>query len=143
MFARRTTWTLRSRNRSSVVGGELEDLPDAADELRRGVHAASAALDRTGTAGPDAVIEAWLALEAAASSSGTPRRPSQTPTEFTDRLLREHHADAGSVTLLRGLYLRARYSAHPHVSGADVTSARQALTSILDTLGTPDRADAP
>ncbi|RIQ16369.1 DUF4129 domain-containing protein, partial [Jiangella rhizosphaerae] len=83
-----------------------------------------------------AVIAAWLALESAAAGSGAPRDPVQTPTEFTAALLRRHHADEHAVTTLLGLYHRARFAVHPGLGAGDVAAARQALDTVVGTLGT-------
>ncbi|WP_129666495.1 DUF4129 domain-containing protein [Phytoactinopolyspora endophytica] len=131
------------RRRSLITGGELDDLADSADELRKAVRSAGSALDKTDAADPDAIIEAWLALEGAAAGSGAPRQPSQTPSEFTAHLLSRHHADADAIGSLRDLYHRARFSSQPDITAGDVDVARQALATILRTLQTPNRGDTP
>jgi hypothetical protein len=93
--------------------------------LRRGVAAAQRHLDRIPDA-DNAIVEAWLALEAAASSSGVRRRPAETPTEFTADVLRGTAADPAAVAQLLTLYHRARFSA-AGVSRADVTEAGRCL----------------
>lgn len=135
-------WRMRSRfrfarQRSRVVGGEPDPFTDDADELRHAVESASQALHRRRASGSEAIIDAWLALESAAASSGIDRSPAETPSEFTDRLLRHHQADGTAVTQLKRLYHRARFATDPDISDDDVTSAGDALAVILRTLGTP------
>ncbi|WP_162449422.1 DUF4129 domain-containing protein [Phytoactinopolyspora mesophila] len=134
-----------SRQRRNVVGGHLDEFPDHVDELRKAVRTASSALDAQHASGSDAVIEAWLGLEAAAEASGVPRRRSQTPSEFTAGLLRQYHADETATLLLRDLYHRARFAADPNMSARDVEAARTALAAILRTLRPLDHdtVDAP
>lgn len=131
-----------ARHRSLVVGGSLDDALDQANELRKAAETASAALDGQHATGGDAVIEAWLALEAAADASGVHRRRSQTPSEFTSDLLRRHHADVAATTRLRELYHRARFSSHPDITADDVAAARAALRIIIDTIDAIDAIDA-
>jgi hypothetical protein len=66
----------------------------------------------------DAVIAAWLALEAA-----EPRQPHQTPTEFTEKL-------GVDAVVLRDLYQRARFG-HEDVTVAQARQAQQELGRIV------------
>lgn len=66
----------------------------------------------------DAVIAAWLALEAA-----EPRQPHQTPTEFTEKL-------GVDAVVLKDLYRRARFG-HEDVTAAQAQQARQELSRIV------------
>jgi hypothetical protein len=105
---------------------------DIDDEVRQAVaNAVDAAITRIQAAGPprDAVIEAWLELEAAADRVGVIRDPAQTPTEFTAALLSETAAPDEAVARLRRRYHAARFSRHP-VSERDVAEARDALGLI-------------
>jgi hypothetical protein len=96
--------------------------------LRRGVTAAQRHLDEI--ADPDnAIIEAWLALEAAAASSGVRRGPAETPTEFTGDVLQSTAADPAAVSRLLTLYHRARFSA-AGVTREDVATAGQCLAAL-------------
>jgi len=81
----------------------------------------------------DAVVAAWVALEDEARLQGVGRRPAQTATEFTVELLTHSAAPAASVSVLRGLYHRARFTAHP-VTSDDVVDARAALARIAAAL---------
>ncbi|WP_330271071.1 DUF4129 domain-containing protein [Lentzea sp. NBC_00516] len=66
----------------------------------------------------DAVIAAWLALEAA-----EPRQPHQTPTEFTEKL-------GVDAVVLKDLYRRARFG-HEDVTAAQAQQAQQELSRIV------------
>jgi hypothetical protein len=82
------------------------------------------------TADPtDAVLAAWVHLEAAAERSGVPRKPSDTPTEFTARVLTGTPADTEAVQTLLELYLRARF-ARRGLNAGDFARARDCLTSL-------------
>ncbi len=78
----------------------------------------------------DAVMLAWLGLEQSAEDSGIVRRPAETPTEFTSRILKRVFADDGAVATLLSLYLRARF-ADFEVTATDVSRARQALEDLV------------
>jgi hypothetical protein len=82
----------------------------SAPAVRQGVASAQQLLDTV--ADPtDAVLAAWVALERAAERSGVARRPADTPTELTARVLSATAADTAAVSTLLGLYHRARFSA--------------------------------
>ncbi|MFD4641962.1 DUF4129 domain-containing protein [Lentzea sp. NPDC058436] len=66
----------------------------------------------------DAVIAAWLALEAAEE-----RLPHQTPTEFTEKL-------GVDAVVLKDLYRRARFG-HEDVTAAQAEQAQQELSRIV------------
>ncbi|GLY52625.1 DUF4129 domain-containing protein [Lentzea sp. NBRC 102530] len=66
----------------------------------------------------DAVIAAWVALEAAEE-----RLPHQTPTEFTERL-------GVDAAVLKDLYQRARFG-HEDVTAAQAEQAREELDRIV------------
>ncbi|MEE6287593.1 DUF4129 domain-containing protein [Georgenia sp. MJ173] len=119
----------------TTTGGVLPvaDVPLEPDlpALRRGVAAARAAL--AGHAEPDdAVIAAWLELEAAAASSGVDRAPSDTPTELTTAVLGATRADAGATRTLLHLYHRARFAPHAVLDAADVARAVGCLERIAE-----------
>ena len=81
----------------------------------------------------DAVIQAWLAFEEAASRHGMTRDPAQTPTEFTAEILDRSPVPPFDAVRLRTLYLRARFSEIP-TSPTDVGGARHALEHIARSL---------
>lgn len=103
------------------------------DHLAAAVDAGLAAVE-SGTA-DDGVIACWVALEDAAAAAGAPRAPSETPAEFTVRVLGV--ADGGvsraELTRLAELYREARFSTHG--SGEEArTEARTALVRVRSDL---------
>ncbi|WP_329006049.1 DUF4129 domain-containing protein [Kribbella sp. NBC_00709] len=91
----------------------------------------------------DAVIACWVALEEAAASAGVPRDPSETPAEFTVRVLGIGGISEGQLVRLGGLYREARYSTHGSSEDAR-TEARAALIRLRDELAAahPDTVEA-
>jgi hypothetical protein len=86
----------------------------------------------SGTA-TDAVVACWVALEAAAASAGVPRDPSETPAEFTVRVLGVGGISEPQLVRLGELYREARYSTHGSSEQAR-TEARAALELLRDEL---------
>ena len=106
------------------LGGDVQD--GATPALREGVRRAAQVLEEEVPPG-DAVIAAWVALEASAERSGLVRDRAQTATEFTVEVLDATRADPGATRALLELYLAARYSrARPH---ARATSTRPGRAS--------------
>ena len=133
----------RRAARGAVLGGHVEELADPVEELRDGARSAASALSGPAPDAAEAVVAAWLALEAAAAGTGAPRSPVQTPSEFTAALLRRHHADPDAVGTLLRLYHRARFAVRPDLGDHDVDAARQALGVIVGTLSALGSAGAP
>lgn len=140
-------WLWQRRPRRAVL---IEERPDttpagviAAEPdlpaLVRGADAAERILAETGGVPRDLVLRCWLALEEAAMASGVPRRPSDSPTEFTGAVLRSTQADRSSVDTLLRLYHRARFSDH-EVTDDDVRTARTAVIRLAATWRGFDRA---
>lgn len=109
--------------------GEVEVAVPELPVLRRGAAAARRALAGSGPPG-NAIIAAWLELEAAAESSGVPRRPAQTPTEFTRAVLDATAADPSATTELLGLYRRARFATDPRLGTDHVARAQACLERL-------------
>lgn len=110
----------RLRRRKGVRGIEVTDAttqqgPPALDRAEKALQEFT---EHPNRAPRDAVIAAWLALEAA-----EPRRPHQTPTEFTDGL-------GVNARVLRDLYQRARFG-HEEVSARQAQEARDELDRII------------
>jgi hypothetical protein len=78
----------------------------------------------------DAIVRAWLGLQETAEQSGIVRRASETPTEFTSRILRRAFADDRAIGTLLRLYLRTRFGDHPPTA-ADVADVRAALSDLV------------
>lgn len=127
----------RREKREGIVPLEApeEGSTSDVDVIRR---AAGGALDRLaarpGGDPGDAVVQAWLMLEAAAAECGLGRQPHQTPTEFTMAVLAGLDVDADALDRLRRVYQRARFSTHP-VTDEDVNTARNALRRVVADLG--------
>jgi hypothetical protein len=112
------------------LGGDVQD--NATPALREGVRRAAQVLEDEVPPG-DAVIAAWVALEASAERSGLVRDRAQTASEFTVEVLDSTRADPVATRELLELYLAARYSDHvltPH----DVEAARASLAAIAGDL---------
>ena len=130
-------WWLWQRYRRTAVASRPGDplatslmleIPPDVPLLRQGVQAAQRSLDEI--ADPNnAIVAAWLALEEAASSSGVPREPAQTPTEFTVAVLAETAADPQATQDLLRLYHRARFSS-AGVGAAEVVQASNCLAIL-------------
>jgi hypothetical protein len=116
--------------RPAALGDHVlgQPLTESAPAVQQGLGAAQHLLDTV--ADPtDAVLAAWVALEQAADRSGHPRRPADTPTEFTVEVLTATPADRGAVTTLLRLYHRARFSG-TGVGPEAVATARRCLDDL-------------
>lgn len=60
----------------------------------------------------NAIVAAWLDLEASAAASGLPRHPSETSTEYTTRVIATWRVDRERLDDLAALYREARFSLH-------------------------------
>ena len=103
---------------------EEPDLP----VLRRGFDHAFHVLD-SAREPHDAIVTAWLGLEEAAQDAGVARRPAETASELTTRILGRVTSDDAAVRSLLDLYLRVRYGGYAATSD-DVVAARSALERL-------------
>jgi len=110
-----------------------------AERLAEAVDTGLARID-TGTA-TDAVIACWVALEEAAASAGVARDQSETPAEFTVRVLGVGGISEPQLVRLGELYREARYSTHGSSEPAR-TEARAALLRLRDELAVARSAHA-
>jgi hypothetical protein len=128
---RRYQRTALIADRKSPSGGLAVAVADKAPEipvLLSGVRAAQQSLDDI--ADPDdAIIAAWLAVEAGAAASGVSRHAAHTPTEFTVAVLRQTPADPVAINDLLALYHRARFSV-TGTTAADVATAARCLGDL-------------
>lgn len=110
-----------------------DDVPIAPDvpALRRGAAAARSVLDKKAVP-TDAIIAAWVELEEAAASSGVPRHPAQTPSEFTAAILAATTAEEAAATELLTLYRRARFAAGDKSGAHEVARASECLTRLAE-----------
>jgi hypothetical protein len=97
--------------------------------LHSGLAAAIALLDSDRPPG-NAVVQAWQSLEDAASAAGLARRPAETSSEFTARILYRSHRSAAPIAVLLSLYQRVRFGEH-EPTPADTAAARDALTLLV------------
>ncbi|QUQ72267.1 DUF4129 domain-containing protein [Kutzneria sp. CA-103260] len=108
-----------------VAYGSLGSLVQAGKRALVGLRA------REGGPPSDRVIAAWLALEEAATETGTGRQPHETPTEFTGAVLAGHDVNPGALDDLRRLYGRARFGRAGAMTDADAEAAGDALDRII------------
>lgn len=104
-----------------------EAQPDAA-VIQRGIAAALQRIDDR-AAPSDAIVAAWIGVEEAAADSGVARGVSETPGEFTVRIIARRAAIDADAHHLLSLYERVRfggYTAHEH----DRAEARRLLEQI-------------
>jgi flagellar basal body-associated protein FliL len=109
-----------------VVAAEPEPEPE---KLLTGIELALEVLDEEREPA-DAIVRAWLGLQETAEESGIVRRPAETPTEFTSRILSGAFADDRALRTLLRLYLRTRFGDHP-VTATDVAEVRDALRRLV------------
>lgn len=133
-------WLLRrpARTVEAIVAPELSDAHEhptpaepekaSAPTVRRGLSQAIEALNREREP-HDAIVKAWLGLQDAAADAGVQRRPAETPTEFTGRILSRVPADRRAVDTLLNRYLKVRFGDHA-VTEHDVALVREALTTL-------------
>ena len=114
--------------RAAVAEPEPEPTPEP-EQLRTGIELALAVLDEQREPS-DAVVRAWLGLQETAEQSGIVRRPAETPTELTTRILGRVVADDRALRTLLRLYLQARFGDHP-VTSEDVAAVRAALGELV------------
>jgi hypothetical protein len=119
---------------TSEVPTEPEPEPDT-PALRTGIALALQVLDEQREPA-DAIVRAWLGLQETAEESGIARRPAETPTEFTSRILSRAFADDAAVRTLLRLYLRTRFGDHP-VTSDEVAAVRAALQDLVRTWSAP------
>ncbi|GAB3796815.1 hypothetical protein GCM10028798_07290 [Humibacter antri] len=96
----------------------------------RGIDRAIALLDDAREPN-DAIVRAWLGLQDAAEASGAGRRPSETPGEYTTRIIARFGTDRDAALTLLDLYQGVRFGGHP-VDTTTVESARACLTRLRD-----------
>ena len=60
----------------------------------------------------NAIVAAWLNLESSAASTGLPRDPAETSSEYTARVLATWDVDPARLDDLAALYREARFSQH-------------------------------
>jgi uncharacterized BrkB/YihY/UPF0761 family membrane protein len=76
------------------------------------------------------IIKAYHDIEAALARSGLPRRPSEAPREYLERVLATVGVGAESITRLTALFELARFSEHD-LGASETNEAEAALRSAL------------
>ncbi|MBS1697601.1 MAG: DUF4129 domain-containing protein [Actinobacteria bacterium] len=79
----------------------------------------------------DAIVAAWVHLEEASARAGSARADSETPGEFTVRILRRRPGLDDELDTLLGLYEAVRFGGRA-ADEAERTAARRCLTAIED-----------
>lgn len=127
-------WIYRVIRKVELPQAEVADAEWERVKAERLAEAVDTGLSRidSGTA-TDAVIACWVALEEAAASAGVARDPSETPAEFTVRVLGVGGISEPQLNRLGELYREARYSTHGSSEPAR-TEARAALLRLRDEL---------
>lgn len=123
----------RDRPLEQREGAEIDELPAGASAapvpdavvIRRGIAEAIRTMADITDPG-DAIIAAWVGLEQTAADSGVTRAPSETPREFTLRIIARRAATQQDVTELVDLYERVRFGGHT-ASHEDRVQARTLL----------------
>jgi hypothetical protein len=105
----------RSRDRPDAPAEEVEfDVLAMPEPLARELAAGAAAQRDVLQSGTprNAIVEMWNRFEVQAEASGARRRPWETSSEFTLRVLEAVEADSTAVASLAALYREARFSDH-------------------------------
>lgn len=114
----RALWSnrrLAQRNAVTVdvtpaAGATAEETPDAGT-IRRGIEAALRAIDERSDPG-DSIVAAWIGLEESAADAGTRRGSTETPSEFTLRIVGRRAGVAQEIRTLLALYEAVRFGGH-------------------------------
>jgi hypothetical protein len=139
--------TFERRRRRRERDRPLDVLADVATTITDSAGAQRAALRRGSPR--NAIVECWLLLEAAVIAAGVERRPADTSTELTERVLADRDVDAAAIAALAALYREARFSDH-EMSESSRRAAIDALDRVHGSLGrsargsrgTPQRVDS-
>ncbi|WP_166983589.1 DUF4129 domain-containing protein [Paramicrobacterium fandaimingii] len=133
---------VRRRRRAELDTAAVSTLPSAQEDagdreqtisapaVARGIDRALTALDERGVT-HDAIVEAWLGLQQSAEDSGLRLRASETPTEFTVRVLAREQSIVNEVAVLVSLYQGVRFG-DQRPTASDIDNARSALLSIRE-----------
>ncbi len=79
----------------------------------------------------DAVVLAWQGLEDAAAAAGLDRRPAETASEFTARILYRSRGSSAPIAVLLSLYQRVRFGHHVP-EPAEIAAARDSLATLVE-----------
>lgn len=79
----------------------------------------------------NAVVRAWQGLQDAAASAGVTRRPAETASEFTARILYRSRGSAAPIAVLLSLYQRVRFGEHMPTAN-EIVAAQHALAVLVE-----------
>ncbi len=132
----------RRRRKAISVGGLDDDPLEVAGKVARSIAADAARQRETlATGSPrNAIVGCWHRLEERAGAVGVRRRPWETSTEFTTRVLEQLHADPHATETLAELYRDARHSRH-EITEESRRRAAEALEEVHRSLAVPDGTD--
>lgn len=135
-WLRRIGWERRQLARERAAGPpEFEVLAPEVAVAQEMLADAGAQRDLLGDGTPrNAVVACWHRFEAQAAAAGLERRPWETSSEYTMRVLDLVDAYAPAVSRLGTLYREARFSEH-ELTEADRRDAVDALDTIHRTIG--------
>lgn len=123
-----------ARRDGGETGTSLAAEPRAAEPeivatlIQRGIAGALHEIE-AGSIPSDAIIAAWVGLEESAADAGLTRGPSETPAEFTVRIISRRAGISSDARILLRLYERVRFGGYFAVED-DREIARSALRSI-------------
>jgi hypothetical protein len=121
-------WRRRPPPKAKPVDFDVLDDPEALSEEIRSDADAQLGLLFGGTP-RNAIVACWDRFEEQAERVNAARKPWETSSEFTLRLLDAVSADAAAVSRLESLYREARFSAH-EIDESRRESAVEALEAI-------------
>lgn len=78
----------------------------------------------------NAVVQAWQGLQDAAAAAGLHRRPAETASEFTARILHRSRRSAEPIAVLLSLYQRVRFGEHYPTAG-EIAAACHSLDVLV------------
>ena len=93
----------------------------------------AAAIERLSSSDRDlgnAVVQAWQGLEDAAAEAGLHRRPAETASEFTARILYRSRKSTEPIAVLLDLYQRVRFGEHTP-DADEIATARHSLEVLV------------
>ena len=126
-------WSRRPPPRPAPVDFDVLDDPEPlAEEIRRGADEQFELL--LGGLPRNAIVACWDRFEEAAERVNAARKPWETSSEFTLRLLDAVSADSSAVSRLEALYREARFSDH-EIDETRREAAVDALRAIHASLG--------
>ncbi len=129
-------WLLRRTRRAPALtvartGADAGSPSEADAQIVRSGLAAALHILTTEPYSGNAVVRAWQGLQDAAALAGLERRPAETASEFTARILYRSKRSAEPIAVLLSLYQRVRFG-HYSPSEAEVAAARESLATLVD-----------